>query len=111
MDQIDKDALRQKIITKIERTERKIVDLEEMTRPIGPENAIGRVSRMDAINNKSVADAALRTARGQLAKLKVALSKIDRPDFGICAICEQPIPPARLLYMPESSRCVRCAER
>ncbi len=28
--------------------------LKELTKPIAPENAIGRVSRMDAINNKSI---------------------------------------------------------
>ena len=27
---------------------------KELTKPISPENSIGRVSRMDAINNKSV---------------------------------------------------------
>ena len=33
---------------------------KELTKPIAPENAIGRVSRMDAINNKSVNEAALK---------------------------------------------------
>ena len=107
----ERALLKEKIIDKIARTEEKIVDLEEMTKPIGPENAIGRVSRMDAINNKSVAEAALRNARQKLSKLQVALNKVDQADFGICAFCKQPIPPARLLYMPESSRCVHCADK
>ena len=39
------------------------LDYKEITKPIAPENAIGRISRMDAINNKSVTEAALRQAK------------------------------------------------
>jgi len=111
MNKEERTLLKDKITEKIAKTEKKIKELEELAKPIGPENSIGRVSRMDAINNKSVTEAALRNARQQLAKLQVALSKIDLPEFGICVFCKQPIPSARLLYMPESSRCVRCADR
>lgn len=104
-------ALKQKISEAIKQTQEKIVGLEEMAKPIGPENSIGRVSRMDAINNKSVAEAALRSAQQKLSKLKIALSKIEKPDFGICVFCKNPIPAGRLMYMPESTRCVRCADR
>jgi RNA polymerase-binding transcription factor len=111
MKEEEKEALRKKILEAIELTKEKIEGLEEMTKPISPENSIGRISRMDAINNKSVAEAALRSAHQKLSKLKVALSKLDKPDFGICVFCKNPIPPARLMYMPESTRCVRCADR
>ena len=103
--------LKSKITKAINSTQEKIDSLEELTKPISPENSIGRVSRMDAINNKSVAEASLRSTRQKLSKLKVALSRIDNDDFGNCAFCKNPIQPARLMYMPESSRCVRCADR
>ncbi|MBW1833433.1 MAG: TraR/DksA C4-type zinc finger protein [Deltaproteobacteria bacterium] len=35
---------------------------------------------------------------------------IDDPDFGLCCECEEPIPFARLMIMPESDLCVKCAE-
>ena len=44
----------------IQETAKKIEEYKELSKPIAPENAIGRVSRMDAINNKSVVEAALR---------------------------------------------------
>jgi len=47
----------------ISKTETSIEHYKELTKPIAPENAIGRVSRMDAINNKSVNDAALNKAK------------------------------------------------
>lgn len=106
-----KEELKSKILMEIEKTNQKILDLEDMTKPISPENSLGRITRMDAINNKSVSEAALRTTQKKLTKLKMSLSKLDKPDFGICANCKQPIQEARLLFMPESSTCVRCAGR
>jgi len=111
MKEEEKIALKAKIVEAIKQTEEKIKGLEEATQPISPENSIGRVSRMDAINNKSVAEAALRSAKQKRSKLKIAITKLDKPAFGICVFCKNPIPPARLMYMPESTRCVRCADR
>ena len=111
MDIKDRQVLKEKIVETIARMETEVERLEEATRPISPENAIGRVSRMDAINNKGVSEAALRSARRKLSSLRLALTKVYSPDFGICSRCKQPIPPARLMFMPESTRCVSCAGR
>ena len=105
----EKTQLREKILDAIQLTEDKILQLEEDTQPISPENSIGRISRMDAINNKSVAEAALRTARKKLSNLRIALNKLDQPGFGKCMRCGKAIQTARLMYMPQSSRCVHCA--
>lgn len=88
-----------------------IKSLESMTEPVKPENSLGRISRMDAINNKSVMEVSLRNKRDKLIKLKVALAHIDDPDFGLCKMCKNPIQAKRLVFMPESNRCVRCADR
>ena len=50
--------------------------LEEMTKPISPDNAIGRLSRMEAIGEKSVNDAALRNAKFRVTKLSLPLSEL-----------------------------------
>ena len=105
----DRKALKSKIIDAIAKIEEELVRLEEATQPITPENSIGRISRMDAINNKGVAEVALRSSKRKLGSLKLALSKIDEPDFGNCDSCKNPIAPARLMFMPESTKCVRCA--
>jgi len=107
----EKQLLRRKIASHILRTKDDIEDIEKNTQPISPENSIGRVSRMDAINNKSVMEAALRNKKSKLAKLKVALSNIDNENFGYCSRCKNPIQQGRLIFMPESSRCIRCADR
>ena len=46
--------------------------MKEATKPISPENNIGRISRMDAINNKSVAEAAMGATKRKLYTLRVA---------------------------------------
>lgn len=86
-----------------------LAQLKEHTKPISPENAIGRLSRMDAINNKTINDAALREKKQRLAKLEDAFKRSDLEDFGVCKRCKKGIPLGRLMYMPESSFCVKCS--
>ncbi|PKP36272.1 MAG: TraR/DksA family transcriptional regulator [Bacteroidetes bacterium HGW-Bacteroidetes-15] len=98
------------IASEISKTLKNIVDFKEMTQPIAPDDAIGRVSRMDAINNKSVAEAGLRQAEEKLNKLEFALSKVDSDEFGVCRRCGGDIPLGRLALMPQSLYCVKCAK-
>lgn len=111
MDSEEKKSLKLKIEELIVKYEADIVETEKMTQPVSPENSLGRVSRMDAINNKSVMEASLRNKISKRNKLKLALVQIDKPGFGYCSNCKQLINPARLMYMPESTRCIRCADR
>ncbi len=106
---MDKEALKQRIVSEIDKTRKAIEGYESMSEPIAPDAAIGRVSRMDAINNKSVVEAALREATLKLGSLNQQLAKVDDPDFGQCLRCKQPIPIGRLLIRPESVYCVHCA--
>ena len=107
----EKNKLKIKIIELIDKYEKDIIETEKMTQPISPENSIGRVSRMDAINNKSVMEASLRNKISKRNKLKLALTKIGDENFGICINCKKPINPARLMFMPESTKCINCADR
>lgn len=111
MTQEERQELKEKIKEQIAKLEKKIADLKLLTAPIAPDDSIGRISRMDAINNKSVNDAALRTSETKLQKLNDALKNVNNPDFGLCVICRQSIPAGRILLMPESTRCVKCASR
>ena len=103
------DIIAQNIREAITTTAKQVQQLKDLTAPISPENAIGRVSRMDAINNKSVNDAALHKAKHKLEGLKRALDRIPESDFGQCARCKNQIPLGRILLVPHSRFCVRCA--
>lgn len=107
----EKKELKTKLINLIAKTEEEIESFKDMVKPISPENSLGRISRMDAINNKGVATAAMANKQKKLTQMKIALDKIDDADFGQCSNCGRAIKPARLIYMPESTLCVGCASR
>jgi len=104
-----KEEIEQNILHEITKTESLIEEYKEMTRPVAPDDAIGRISRMDAINNKSVTEASLRQAEKKMENLKRLLSRLGTRDFGICIKCGKAIPEGRILYRPESLTCVDCA--
>ena len=102
--------VKQILMNEIEITQLKIAEYTELCKPIAPENAIGRISRMDAINNKSVVEAALREAKNKMFQLKVMQTKIMDADFGYCIKCKKDIPLGRLMIRPHSKFCVNCAQ-
>ncbi len=111
MTQEEKDMFRLKLEEEIRKTEIQIEELKEQTKPIPPENSLGRITRMDAINNKSVAEASLRRSKRKMSRLNSSLVKLDDPDFGRCAVCSDKIPVQRLMVLPESAHCINCAAR
>lgn len=48
--------------------------------------------------------------KAHLAKLDLALRKIDDGSFGICTECDEPINKKRLEARPETQLCIRCKE-
>jgi len=109
MKQVELENIEKEIKQMISKLELEIADLEESAAPVAPENSIGRISRMDAINNKSVLEASLRHRKKKLSKLHLALSKVFSPGFGTCTSCKRPIQSKRLILLPESDKCVKCA--
>lgn len=105
----ERKTLKELIGKEIKKLQAQIEELKELVKPIAPENAIGRISRMDAINNRSVNEASLRKAELRMNGLKTALERINDQDFGICARCGNEIPIGRLLIQPHSRACVSCA--
>ena len=110
MNKSEQSELSKKINNEIEATEKKIQSLEELIKPVSPDNALGRLTRLDAIGSKSINEAALGQARDKLNKLRYAQANLSKPGFGICSECEEKIPFARILIMPESIYCVSCTE-
>jgi len=85
-----------------------INEYKELTKPISPENSIGRVSRMDAINNKSVMEESLRKLEAKYEKLKFIKTQTQNENFGMCLKCKNQIPLGRIMIIPESRFCVKC---
>ena len=104
-----KQQIKKIIEDQIISTKKSIKEYSKETKPISPENAIGRVSRMDAINNKSVVELALKKSQEKLKQLNWVKKNITTENFGICIRCNQNIPIERLLIVPEITKCVCCS--
>lgn len=105
------ERLRRHIGEMIKRVKADIDSYTEITKPISPDSAIGRLTRLEAMNSKSINEAALRMSQNRLERLERALTSLYEADFGYCAECEEPIPFARLMVVPEAEFCVECAEK
>jgi DnaK suppressor protein len=111
MDDEGRAELKKQIVEEIEVQKHLIESFTETSKPVSPDNAIGRLTRMEAISSQNISEASLNSSQAKLVKLEKALSKVDMPDFGICLRCANPIPKGRIMLMPENVLCVSCAEK
>lgn len=102
------EDIRQKILAEIETAKEAIAELEEIMQPIEPDCAIGRLSRMEAIQNQGVAEHSLKQAKDKLNKLEYMLNKVGTDEFGKCKRCGEQIPIERILFIPENPYCIKC---
>jgi DnaK suppressor protein len=77
-------------------------------KPVDLDEPIGRVSRMDAIQQQSMIASNRAASRARLGRVGEALAAIERGEYGACARCEEPIAFRRLKAKPESRLCVAC---
>ena len=52
-----------------------------------------------------------QTLESALRDVKRALERLDEKTYGICAYCQKPIDPRRLLARPTSRTCIDCKEK
>jgi len=105
----EKSDLKETIETHIKILKEQIKILEEKVQPISPDCSLGRLTRLEAMGEQHVNNKILDESKLRLTRLTNALSRIDKPMFGICIECEEPIEIGRMRIRPESVRCVECA--
>jgi DnaK suppressor protein len=102
--------LRAIIAEEIRNLEQSLEGLREGAKPVAPDNAIGRLTRMDSIVHQSTAEHVMNDSMRRLGQLKDRLKKIDSPSYGLCSKCRLPIAIERLKAAPEAVFCIGCAE-
>lgn len=80
---------------------RKTVELDQVS--------VGRLSRMDAMQQKAMAEASERARQRDLVRIEMAERRIASGDYGFCEECDEEIPDRRLEIDPMATHCVRCA--
>jgi len=111
-------------LTKAQRAELKkkmqqsCFDLEELllsssesSKPVALDEPIGRLSRMDAMQQQQMAVASRQSQSQRLQLLRNALRAIENDNYGGCRRCEEPIGYQRLSVRPETPFCLACQSR
>ena len=78
------------------------------SQPVDLDQPIGRLSRMDALQQQAMAKANRAGHRQRLVLIDAALLAIKQESYGECRMCEEPIGFARLQVRPESPFCLEC---
>ena len=73
------------------------------------DSSIGRLSRMDALQNQQMALELKRRQENQLLRIENAFKRLANGQYGLCGKCKKPIEEDRLEVFPDTVTCVRCA--
>nr|WP_298898690.1 TraR/DksA C4-type zinc finger protein [uncultured Altererythrobacter sp.] len=73
------------------------------------QDSVGRLSRMDAMQQQAMAQAAERRRAAERLRVSAALERIDDGEWGYCLKCGEEIAGKRLRHDPSVTNCVGCA--
>lgn len=74
------------------------------------QSKVGRLSRMDAMQQQEMAKASEQTRLREIRRIDAALERIESGDYGYCTECDEEIAEKRLTIDPAAARCIDCAE-
>lgn len=84
----------------------------ESTKPVKlDQSAVGRLSRVDAIQAQQMSLASARRRQAQLSAIEGALRRIESGEYGACFVCGADMDLRRLDADPTNTRCLACAKR
>jgi len=73
------------------------------------QDSVGRLSRMDALQQQAMAQAQERRRSAEKARIEAALQRLEEGEWGRCASCGEEIAGKRLHHDPSVATCVVCA--
>ncbi len=80
---------------------RSVVELDQQS--------VGRLSRMDAMQQQAMNQATERTRQSDLNRIKMAVARLEEDEYGYCSDCGEEIADGRLEIDPMAERCIKCA--
>ena len=112
MSEIDAQKMRQRLLAlraELEQDSQMGVDSAAVVEL--DQSKVGRLSRMDAMQAQEMAKASGQRREQTLARIALALRRIETDDYGNCSSCDEPINPKRLQFDPAATLCIDCASR
>lgn len=109
---MDNEEIRQTLL-KMKQELQKLNDLSSEQRQTVKldQQSVGRLSRMDALQQQAMANAVGERRQNDLIRIEKALTRLEEGDYGYCENCDEEILPKRLEIDPLASRCTRCAAK
>ena len=108
------DAQEEELLERLRRLQAELKELlaasSDAVKTVDLDQPIGRLSRMDAIQQQHMSVANRRDHLLRLAQIDQALKLGDAGEYGLCRRCEEPIGYPRLSARPESPYCLACQE-
>lgn len=107
---IDLAAFHERLLER-QREIRALADLgSEGAKPVElDQQAVGRVSRIDAMQLQAMALATQERRRADIARIEQALARLRSGDYGYCVKCDEAIERKRLEFDPATPMCFACA--
>lgn len=104
------EELREILAAEIRRLERSMDLSEEHARTVVlDQTAVGRLSRMDSLQNQAMAQGLHDREAARYAALMEAVERLEAGSYGVCGECGGEIAYGRLLVIPEADACGDCA--
>lgn len=90
--------------------ERSMRATDEAMRPVQlDQTAVGRLSRIDALQNQGLTKNLQEREQAKLGQIQSALRRLQDGSYGLCVSCGAAIPFERLLIFPEAPTCAACS--
>lgn len=86
-----------------------LLSLQDAGQPVELDQTTqGRLSRIDAMSQQSMAKAGATRLNIQLQRIEAALTRFEAKQYGVCCRCREEIQHARLMADPAAPFCVEC---
>ena len=109
MNKADQTKFRDLLLEKQRELELQVEAYSAATQPVTlDQQSVGRVSRIDAIQQQQMAVANQQQAQQLLVQVELAIQRIKSDTYGLCLSCDENIPVPRLVAQPFASLCVDC---
>ncbi|MEX2528820.1 MAG: TraR/DksA C4-type zinc finger protein [Gemmatimonadota bacterium] len=104
------EELQTELLQALTKLERSMATTDEASRPVTlDQTAVGRLSRMDSIQNQALTSNLKDRERDRLGAILAALKRMEQGEFGRCTDCGGEISFPRLMVFPETPTCQSCA--
>lgn len=111
MDKETQQRFRPQVEARLSEIDIQLSEGKQEGQPVSPDNAVGRLSRLDAMQMQQMALAARQRLMVEQVGLREALQRLDRGTFGACLLCGKDIALERLEFQPSATTCIACAAR